>query len=34
MTSAGSNSHEPYVSVGPPADASGQAPVEQELEAK
>jgi Ferritin-like domain len=34
MTSNGSNSHEPYVSVGPSAEAPGPVPVEQDLEAK
>src|SRR5256714_6037944 len=34
MTSKGSNSHQPYVSVGPSADAPGLAPVEQDLESK
>src|SRR6476660_5296803 len=34
VTSSGSNSREPYVSVGRSADAPGSAPVEQDLEAK
>ena len=34
MTSKMDNTHEPYVSVGPSADASGPAPVDQDLEAK
>ncbi len=34
MTSNGSNSSEPFVSVGPSAGAPGPAPVEQDLEAK
>jgi Ferritin-like domain len=34
MTSNRSNSYEPYVSVGPPAEVSGAAPVEQDLEAR
>ena len=34
MTRNGSASREPYVSVGPSADVSGAAPVEQDLEAK
>jgi hypothetical protein len=34
MTSNGSNSHEPYVSVGPSADAPDTAPIERDLESK
>jgi hypothetical protein len=34
MTSNGSNSHEPYVSVGPSTDAPDAAPIEQTLESK
>jgi hypothetical protein len=34
MTSNGSNSHEPYVSVDPSADAAGPAPGQRDLESK